>query len=309
MQTDKETTYKVLKKKRVIHFIINPISGKGNNFLDKVLLQGIFPESKYELIIKITGHLGHASELALGSISEAADVIVACGGDGTINEIASCLIGHNIPLGIIPLGSGNGLASNLGIPSQVDKALKILSNGTIREIDVGRINEKYFFSNMGIGFDAALIAHYNQLNRRQLRGYFTALISTLKTYNSTGNINITLNGKNFTVDPFLLFISNSNRMGYGFTLTPNASLSDGKLDMVLVKKLSKFQMFLLSLFTVTKSIKVMKSVNYQLIDQIEINANNNLFQYQIDGELISERVRKLNISLASEKLTVLVPNN
>ncbi len=297
----------MFEKRQVIHFIVNPISGKGNNFLDKIFLEESFPKSKYEFFIKITSSPGHAAKFALVAITEGADIIVACGGDGTINEIASCLIGRDIPLGIIPLGSGNGLASNLQIPHQLNKALNVLIQGKVRSIDVGMVNSKYFFSNMGIGFDAAVIAHFSQLKQRQLKGYIKALLKTMRTYSSTGKVKIINNGKESYADPFLLFVSNSNRMGYGFTLTPKANISDGLLDMVLVKKMSKLKLLLFGLLVTIKRTNVLKEVNFQLIDKIVIHGNGNLFQYQIDGELIPYKENKLYISLCEKKLKVLVP--
>ncbi|WP_215225753.1 diacylglycerol/lipid kinase family protein [Echinicola shivajiensis] len=297
----------MLEKKQRIHFIVNPISGKGNNFLDKILLKEAFTKSQYEVFLKITSSPGHASKLAQIAITEGADIIVACGGDGTINEIASCLVGHDILLGIIPLGSGNGLASNLQIPLKIDKAIEIIINGNVKNIDIGKVNGKYFFSNMGIGFDAALIAHYNRLKQRQLKGYLKALIKTMGTYSSTGKIKLVKNGKECNADPFLLFVSNSNRMGYGFTLTPKANISDGLLDMVLVKKMSRLKLLLFGLLVASRKIHALKEVNYQLIENLVVLGNGNLLQYQIDGELVPVKENQLEISLCKEKLKVLVP--
>lgn len=297
----------MLEKKQIIHFIVNPISGKGNNFLNKILLEEAFPKSKYEVFIKITSSSGHAGKLTHAAIAEGADIIVACGGDGTINEIASCLVGHDILLGIIPLGSGNGLASNLQIPLKLDNAIEILINGKVKSIDVGKVNGKYFFSNMGIGFDAALIAHYNQLKQRQLKGYLKALIKTMGTYSSTGRIKLDKDGKECNADPFLLFVSNSNRMGYGFTLTPKANISDGLLDMVLVKKMSKLKLLLFGLLVASRKMHLLKEVNYKLIDNLVVRGNGNSLQYQIDGELMPIEEHELQISLCKDKLKVLVP--
>ena len=130
-----------------IHFIVNPISGNGNNLITPKLVSGVFNFDEFKVKIKQTQRPKHAKELALKSIKEGADVIVACGGDGTVNEIASSLVGSNVKLGIVPTGSGNGLASALKIPKSISGALNVIKNSNSTQIDVGEINKHYFFSN------------------------------------------------------------------------------------------------------------------------------------------------------------------
>ncbi|MGK4567793.1 diacylglycerol/lipid kinase family protein [Flavobacterium sp. 3HN19-14] len=148
-----------------IHFIINPISGKGNHVLDEATLRPYFPESQYKIVTYHTKYKKHATELTNSIIGYNPDCIVACGGDGTINEVASCLVNADIPLGIIPVGSGNGLASNLNIPRNLEKAIDIIKNGITSKIDVGTVNGQCFFSNMGVGIDAMIIKKY-ELGRK-----------------------------------------------------------------------------------------------------------------------------------------------
>ena len=106
-----------------IHFIVNPIAGKGKNELSETFLETFFPNEEYLVSIKNTEFILHANELTKNSIEEGAQIIVACGGDGTINEVASSLVNTSVVLGILPMGSGNGLASNLKIPKNLKKAL------------------------------------------------------------------------------------------------------------------------------------------------------------------------------------------
>jgi len=102
-----------------IHFIVNPIAGKGGQVLDKVTLSKYFDPQFYHITVKTSNYAGHSSKLAQESLGEGAKVLVACGGDGTINEVASCLVRTKVLLGIIPMGSGNGLAESLGIPRRL----------------------------------------------------------------------------------------------------------------------------------------------------------------------------------------------
>lgn len=140
-----------------IHFIINPISGNGKHNLSLSYLEQHFPAGEYKIKADYTNEKKHAIKLAEKAAALKPDYIIACGGDGTINEVASCIVGTNITLGILPVGSGNGLASNLDIPRDFNKAIDIIKNGKTTAIDVGKINEQYFFSNMGIGIDALII--------------------------------------------------------------------------------------------------------------------------------------------------------
>ena len=159
-----------------IHFIINPISGKGNHNIGKTELEKHFPKEKFKIEVDYSNYKKHAILLTKKAIANKPDCVVACGGDGTINEVASCLINTKIKLGIIPVGSGNGLASNLNIPKEIEKATEIIRNGNSQTIDVGQVNEHYFFSNMGIGIDAHIIKKYETYKKRTLIAYLKASI-------------------------------------------------------------------------------------------------------------------------------------
>ena len=128
-----------------IHFIINPISGSGKHNLAASYILQHFPASEYQIAVDYTNHKTHAVELTKAAVKQNPDYIVACGGDGTINEVASCLVNTRIILGIIPVGSGNGLASNLNIPRDFKKAIDIIKKGKTTFMDVGKINDYYFF--------------------------------------------------------------------------------------------------------------------------------------------------------------------
>ena len=142
---------------KYIHFIINPISGDGKHNLSRTVLEKYFSEREYKIAVDYSNHKHHAIMLTNNAVTKSPDYIVACGGDGTINEVASCLVNTQIKLGIIPIGSGNGLASNLKIPKLLEEATQVIKNGKTQFIDIGKVNQHYFFSNMGIGIDALII--------------------------------------------------------------------------------------------------------------------------------------------------------
>ena len=159
-------------------FIVNPNSGNAKHDISLDFLQSKF-DSSDEIVLKETVYQFHAKELVKEAIAENSDVIVACGGDGTINEVASALVKKNIPLGIIPAGSGNGLATNLNIPKDINKAIEIIKNHIVHTIDVGRVEDNYFFSNLGFGIDAEVIKTYEENQKRTITGYVDASVKTL----------------------------------------------------------------------------------------------------------------------------------
>ena len=143
-----------------IYFIVNPIAGQGRNSFSESFPQDYFEADEYNITIKSSIYKGHALVLCKEYIIQKATIIVACGGDGTVNEVASTLVDTFIPLGFIPIGSGNGLASILNIPRNIHKALLLIKKNNKIRIDVGQINQRYFFSNTSFSFSASVIKNY-----------------------------------------------------------------------------------------------------------------------------------------------------
>jgi|TARA_R110000823_G_scaffold138550_3_gene268099 YegS/Rv2252/BmrU family lipid kinase len=295
---------------RNIHFIINPVAGNGKSPLTKEYLEQYFINSFHHLSVKYSTHKKHAIKLAKTSIAEGADIIVACGGDGTVNEVASSLVGTSIPLGIIPIGSGNGLASNLCIPKNLRRALELIKNSHTVRIDVGRINDKYFFSNTGIGFDASVIKNYESSEGRTLKGYLMACLRTFRQLKQSGDIQICINDLNILTDPFMIFASNSNEMGYKLSLTPKASLKDGLLDVLIISKIGRFKMLLLGFLMILNKSHLMKEVkSFQTKSLVLINQGGNSLHSQIDGELHKVPNGRISIQIEEHELEVIVPEN
>lgn len=290
-----------------IHFIVNPIAGSGQNSFSESFLQSYFEPEKYNITIKYSGYKGHAIDLTKESISQQAHVIVACGGDGTINEVASTLVGTDIPLGIVPIGSGNGLASNLNIPKNIRKALFIIKNSNKITIDVGCVNQRYFFSNTGFGFTANVIENYEALQKRTLWYYIKASIKSFKEYSKKDKLIININDKTELANPFMVFISNSNVMGYNLSLTPKATLQDGLLDIIVVPKLNRLKMIFFGFCMLMKRPNLLKEVIYYQSDKISLlRKQGEFFETQIDGELFRINDENVLISLKKESLNVLI---
>lgn len=288
-----------------IHFIVNPISGKGKHEITASYLKSFFPNDRYIIQVDYTEHKNHATELTKMAIETSPDIIVACGGDGTINEVASCLIGTKIKLGIIPVGSGNGLAANLKIPRKLSEALQLIKTGNTTSIDVGKVNNHYFFSNMGIGIDAMIIKKYGHSGKRTLISYIKSALSASFHFKPT-KTHISLPDRLIMESPFMLFISNSNEMGYGMSLTPKASLSDGLLDLVIIPTLTFKKKLLLGYYVLRNKTEKFKKAQHFLVDKLHLEVPEKIFpDVQIDGEYHNFKTINIDISILPKNLTVI----
>lgn len=289
-----------------IHFIINPIAGSGNNVFTGDTLHKYFEKDKYKLTIKLSDHKKHAIELTKQSINEGATIIVACGGDGTVNEVASCIVGTSIRLGIIPTGSGNGLASNLNIPKTIEKAVALIKQENVTKIDVGTINEHYFFSNAGVGFDANVIKNYEASNQRTLYNYIKASLKSFRELNKQKKIKINMDNKTILVNPFMIFVSNSNELGYKISLTPKASLQDGLLDTIIIPKISKLKVILFGALMLFRKHQILKETQISQTKSMHLlRVKGSVFEAQIDGELYHIEEKDITISLKEKSLNVI----
>ncbi len=288
-----------------IHFIINPISGSGKHVIHIDLVRKYFPANMYNITLKYTEYNKHAIKLTNASILENAEIIVACGGDGTINEVASCLINKSILLGIIAVGSGNGLASNLNIPKNIGKAISLIKKQQSLKIDVGKVNETYFFSNMGIGIDAEIISQYENMPTRGLITYMKASLKSLRSYKYSKYTYKLADKQSFTY-PFLLFVSNSNEMGNKITITPKASLQDGLLDVIIVPKIGYIKMIIFGLLVLVRKHYLLNEVIYKQLDYLVIDKNDDTqINMQIDGEFYQMKSNSLKISIIKKALNVI----
>lgn len=285
-------------------FIVNPNSGNAKHEISIEFLQSKF-SPKDEIILKETAYQFHAKELVQEAIVQNADVVVACGGDGTINEVASALVHTAIHFGIIPAGSGNGLAANLGIPKDINKAIEIIKNSAVRTMDVGRVEDKYFFSNLGFGIDADIIHTYEQNQKRTITGYVDASVKTLMNYKSKLfrlYIDDVIIEKNF----YYLFCSNSNIAGYGISFTPNADLSDGLLDLLMIEDLDVFEQFYFSVLVLAKKIDLMNKARYKQVKKFTIESlEDTEISYQLDGEFQTTNSLKVKVEVLPNALNII----
>ena len=181
-------------EKQKIVFIINPISGmvKKENVGNQISLY--IDKEKYDYQIINTKYAAHAIEITAQVVSNGADIIVAVGGDGSVNEVVNGLKGSNVKLGIIPLGSGNGLARFLKIPFQIKTAIEVLNKGNFTAVDTVNVNDRVFLSIAGIGFDALVAKRFAKYHKRGFWSYFAIATKEYRMYRPK-KYQLTLNGE------------------------------------------------------------------------------------------------------------------
>lgn len=294
----------MITKPEIVRFIINPISGMGkgidlpseiNRVIDRDVL---IPE------ILLTTKPGDACELTQRAINDGIKYVIAVGGDGTVNEVARELVNTNTALGIIPKGSGNGLARHLGISMSSSKALRVINKRNVIKTDYGTLNGTPFFCTAGIGFDALVGNKFAQLDSRGFTNYLKTIILEYFTYKPTP-YQIKLNNQVIEKEAFLITIANASQWGNNAFIAPTASVQDGKFNVTIM---SPFPMILaptIGIQLLTKQITHSHFVETFEVDQIEIKRPKPDCVH-VDGEPLkmSETLIAMNKHLA---LNVLVP--
>ncbi|HKB09354.1 MAG TPA: diacylglycerol kinase family protein [Vicinamibacterales bacterium] len=224
--------------------VINPIAGGGT--IDAAerharLAQSIAESYRVAAEVFVTTHVGHARELAKVAVSRGTELVMAWGGDGTINEVASALVGSGVPLGVVPSGSGNGLARELGVDREPQRAIADALHARPRPIDVGEIEGRYFVNLAGIGFDAHVASRFARARHRGFLGYAAITARALTSYVPLEYRVSVGGGAPCAVRAVLVTIANSAQFGNGAIIAPGARVDDGELDLVVFEERSRLQ--------------------------------------------------------------------
>jgi YegS/Rv2252/BmrU family lipid kinase len=226
---------------RKLIYFINPISGTKNKVLTLETIKQRTTSEKIPFEILHTNAEGDYEYVKEKITAEKITDVIICGGDGSVNQIANGLLGVDVNIGIIPMGSGNGLAFAAKIPKNVNKALDIIFKGHALQIDSFYINKKFSCMLCGLGFDAQ-VAH--DFARQKQRGLKTYIQQSFKNFRIAKpySFELRVNDNAIHTEAFFISIANSNQFGNNFTIAPAASLHDGLLDIVIVNKMSKLRM-------------------------------------------------------------------
>jgi len=292
------------KKKKII-FIVNPISGgrKGSE-LSAIISESV-DKLKFDFEIRLTQHAGHAGEISRQSVMEGIDFIVAVGGDGTINEVASEMIGSQSILGIIPRGSGNGLARHLGIPRSVTKAINLINITNTTKIDTASVNGRSFISIAGVGFDALVAKYFANSKRRGFLAYFRIIAEQYHNYRPKKYTLDFGNGKVMEKEAFFISFANSNQFGFNTSIAPKAKLNDGLLDICIVTKPFLVEVPLIANLLLLRKINLSPHVEIITTNSLRIVQPKNSF-INIDGEAV-KLGKELKIDVKPLSLNIIIP--
>ncbi|MBI3511907.1 MAG: diacylglycerol kinase family lipid kinase [Bacteroidetes bacterium] len=222
-------------RKRKVVFIINPKSGSDKK-TDRVKLirELVAQQDEFEGEILLWERITDRENIFLRASSGEFDIAVAVGGDGTVSQLAEALCRNTTALGIIPFGSGNGLARHLGIPLDPAAAMKLIVAGHVEKIDRGRFNARSFFCTAGVGFDAHIGKLFAESKTRGFWTYARMTLRELKNYHEE-NYSIDIDGKKIESKAFLVAIGNGGQYGNDAWITPKAKINDGILEVTLLK--------------------------------------------------------------------------
>jgi len=288
-----------------LRFILNSRSGYIRR--DPALagrLRAFIARQGLDATVVFTAAPGHATDLARAALADGCAVVAAVGGDGTVNEVAHALVGTPAALGLVPLGSGNGLARDLGVPLRTTDALEVLLHGRPRMIDVGYANDRPFFCTMGTGFDADLVQRFNQCTRRGLATYLR--LGALHWWRQKPERFVIRAGDaRLELTALLVAVANAAQFGNNARIAPGARVDDGLLDLVAMPPATWGNALPLvwRLFTGTLDrhppVRRLRGPSFTIE-----RASPGLFH--TDGE-ISPPVARIEISVRPSALRVLVP--
>ncbi|HOW26488.1 MAG TPA: diacylglycerol kinase family protein [Bacteroidales bacterium] len=287
-----------------IHFIINPVSGAGKHDDLADAVRRYMDPSRYACLVKMTDSPRHAIELARQSAESGADAIVTAGGDGSINEIAQIIAGKKIALGIIPSGSGNGLAHHLHIPFRISRAFEVINAFRIKAIDTMEVNGKTCVSIAGVGFDAVVAQKLTENSHRGFQAYFRIILSEYQEYKPR-KYTLWIDGIRYKEKVLFISFANSNQFGYNAFIAPTAEVDDGLIDICMIHKIPMTKVAILANLLFMKQIDKSKYVRIVKGKHVILQGNS-MGIVNLDGE--SEHLGEdLEIVINPKSLNVIVP--
>lgn len=257
--------------KRKALFIVNPISGGKKKDDVPELIEKHLDATIYKPVIVFSDGVSHARQIAKEAVNKF-DLVVAVGGDGTVNEVASAIVGSDTPLGIIPYGSGNGLSRFLCISMDSEKAIKTLNTGRVEVIDSAKLNGQPFFNMAGMGFDAHISEVFAHGKKRGLFSYLKSSLQEIANYKAQ-TYRIEIDGIPYTSEAFMLSFANSSQYGNNAHISPHASVQDGLLDVCMIKKFPLWRFPEMGIRMITKTADKTKYVTIIRGKHITIERN------------------------------------
>jgi YegS/Rv2252/BmrU family lipid kinase len=294
------------KELKRICAIINPVSGTGSKDKIPEMIASCCLGRGISMDIGYTGYVGHAEELALKAIADGADCVVAVGGDGTVNEVARNLLHTDVVLGIVPKGSGNGLARDLGIPMDARSAVDVIFSGHTSIIDACKANGRVFFCTCGVGFDAAVSEEFAKEKRRGSLTYVKDIVENYLNYQPEV-YELNIDDRTIREKAFLITCANASQYGNNAFIAPNADINDGKIDITILSPFNTFDIAPLALQLFTKTIDRHSKIKSFRAKEAHI-VRQKAGVMHIDGEPVTE-AEEISISVIESAIRVFTPEN
>lgn len=291
-------------KKRIV-FVVNPISGtQGKKAILKWIDERI-DRALFDYSIVKTQYAGHAVEIAAAAAKDNVDIVVAIGGDGTINEIGRSLVHTNTALGIIPCGSGNGLARHLHIPMDAKAAIDLLNIGECTCVDYGKINDMPFFCTCGVGFDAFVSLKFADSGKRGLLTYLENTLHESLTYEPE-TYEIENEEGTIKYKAFLIACANASQYGNNAYIAPQASLTDGLMDVTILEPFTVLDVPSLSFQLFNKTIDQNSRIKTMRAKKIKIHRTKEGVMHY-DGDPVMGG-KDIEVELIPHGLNVIISN-
>ncbi|MBE0648555.1 MAG: diacylglycerol kinase family lipid kinase [Bacteroidales bacterium] len=287
-----------------IVFIVNPISGSGKKSDIAKVIGRYLDASRYSSSVFFTETRGHATRLARDAAEAGANVVVAVGGDGTVNEVGKGIVGTETAIAIIPTGSGNGLARHLRLPLNYRRAIGIINRGKRETIDTATMNGAFFVNVAGVGFDAHVARKFEKAEKRGFLSYFSISTSAYNRYKPK-KYTLIIDGITYKRRALMISFANSSQFGNNTTIAPKATLNDGLIDVCILKKLPFWKITLLSPLVFTKQFD--KTPYLEIIQGREVIVKRKKGRYiHLDGDP-QEEGKTFAVIVHPLSLQVIVP--
>lgn len=288
-----------------IAFIINPKSGSKRKRNIVASISRHLDVNLYDPLFWFTEQPGHASQLASQLIIDGYKKIIAVGGDGTMNEVASSLIDQNVTFGIIPIGSGNGLARHLGISVRLPEAVRVINRCKTMRIDAGRLNKGWFFCTCGVGFDARVGHEFAKGSKRGFNSYLQVIMKEFSKYKPR-KYKFTIDGIEYVRRAFLITIANAGQYGNNAYIAPGARIDDGWFDVCILNPFPLFKSLALGLRLFNRSIESAQYLETIRGKEIEFKKAKKKYIFHYDGEPVKFKKKKIHISMHPRCLEVMI---
>ncbi|MHC1739548.1 MAG: diacylglycerol kinase family protein [Anaerolineaceae bacterium] len=299
------------------YVILNPVAGKGNGLHMQPRIEENLTRLGLDYKLVLTEYPEHATSLTKNGLAEGFDVIVAAGGDGTVNEVLNGIMTAGADkkkttvMAVIPVGRGNDFAFSMGIPTELDASCELLAKDPQMKIDVGKVvserfpNGLYFGNGVGMGFDAMVGFVAAKMKISGMLSYLVAAVKTMFIYFTAPQIELTLDGKTTTLNALMVSIMNGRRMGGSFMMTPHSKPNDGLFDLCIVKEVKRSQLPGLMGLVMKGTQETHPAVTAERAKTISIKAVKGTLPAHADGVTLCEAGETISIEILPAELAII----